>query len=221
MHHPLSDLYTIEITSNLKHTMMKKQMMISGQRITIALLLAVLLVSTCCNRKDADSGQQKNKRTVSLDTQKLPSVDIHTAALLGDLKAIQQHIRAGSDLNAIEPSGGSSPLITATVFGKTDVARALIDAGADLDVTNNDGSTSLYCAAFFCRTEIVEALLEKGADKGISNNYGLTALESVSGPFNEVRAIYDIFSKELGPLGFKLDYEHIEASRPRIADMLR
>ena len=200
---------------------MKKQSIISGRFATIALLIAALLIFNHCGNKDADPGKQKDQKTSDRALQKPPGVDIHTAALLGDLKAIQQHIGAGSDLDAIESSGGSTPLITATVFGKTEVARALIDAGADLNVTNNDGSTSLYCAAFFCRTEIVEALLENGADKSISNNYGLTALESVSGPFNDVREIYDIFSKELGPLGFKLDYEHVEASRPRIADMLR
>ena len=116
---------------------------------------------------------------------------------------------------------GSTALITAAVFGKTEVAKALIEAGADVNSRNNDGSTSLYCAAFFCRTEIVEALLDKGADKSIRNNFGSTALESVAGPFSDVKGIYDLFSKDLGPLGLKLDYEQIEETRPVIAEMLR
>ena len=109
----------------------------------------------------------------------------------------------------------------ATTFGKTDVAKALIEAGADIHITSADGSTPLHTAAFFCRTEIVKALLAKGADKNLKNSYGSTAFESVSGPFNEVKGIYDQISKDLGPLGFKLDYKHLETTRPVIAKMLQ
>jgi hypothetical protein len=63
--------------------------------------------------------------------------------------------------------------------------------------------------------------LENGADKNIRNNFGSTAFESVAGPFNEVKGIYDLFSKDLGPLGLKLDYKRIEETRPLIAEMLR
>jgi len=100
------------------------------------------------------------------------------------------------------------------------VARALINAGADLDHQNYQGSTALISAAFFCRTEIVEALLDNGADKTLRNNYGHTALESISAPFEKVRGVYDQVGKDLGPLGLKLDYDYIEKTRPRIAEML-
>jgi hypothetical protein len=53
------------------------------------------------------------------------------------------------------------------------------------------------------------------------NIYGSTALQSVLPPFEAVRPIYDQFSKDLGPLGFKLDYEYLEATRPTIANMLQ
>ena len=76
------------------------------------------------------------------------SVDIHEAVVTGNLAALRQHIESGADLNAREPSGGSSPLITAATFGRTEAARALIEAGADLNLQNNDGSTALVTAAF-------------------------------------------------------------------------
>ena len=63
-------------------------------------------------------------------------------------------------------------------------------------------------------------LLDNGADRNLENNFGSTALESVSGPFDNVKVIYDQFSKDLGPLGLKLDYEYIKATRPKIAEML-
>jgi len=64
-------------------------------------------------------------------------------------------------------------------------------------------------------------LLEHGADKELLNNYGSTALQSVLAPFADVKFIYDQFSKDLGPLGFKLDYAYVEATRPKIAEILQ
>lgn len=149
------------------------------------------------------------------------SIGLHQAALAGNLDAIRRHIEAGADLNAREPAGGSSPLIIAATFGHTEVAEALIAAGADLDQTNNDGSTALLTAAFLCRTEIVAALLEAGADKSIRSRDGSTALEVVSAPFEDVRQAYDYLGVVLGPLGLELDYERIRTTRPMIAEMLR
>jgi ankyrin repeat protein len=148
-------------------------------------------------------------------------VGLHQAVLEGNLGAVREHIEAGSDLNEKEPSGGSSPLIIAATFGRTEVAMALIDAGADVDQQNNDGSTALLTAAFMCRTEIVEALLDAGADKSIRNNAGSTALEVVTVPFDDIQGIYDYLGAVLGPYGLELDYARIKMTRPRIAEMLQ
>ena len=139
---------------------------------------------------------------------------------MGNLEALQQHIKYGSDLNK-KDDYGSTPLIIAATFGKTEIAKALINAGADLNLTSNDGSTPLHTAAFFCRTEIVKALLEKGANKNIKNSYGSTPREAVSTPFENVKGIYDQISKDLGPLGLKLNYTHLEMTRPIIAELLK
>jgi CubicO group peptidase (beta-lactamase class C family) len=149
-----------------------------------------------------------------------PAVSIHMAALAGNIEAVRQHIAAGSDLNE-KDAWGSTPLIIASAFGKTEVARALIEAGADLNITNSDGATALHTAAFLCRTEIVEALLDKGANRYLRDNFGSTALESVADPFDDVKDFYDTIRQGLGPLGLRLDYERIRATRPRIAEMLR
>ena len=98
---------------------------------------------------------------------------------------------------------------------------ALIEAGADVNCQNYEGSTPLITAAVFCRTEIVKALLDKGADKNALNKAGRTVLESIAGPFDNVKGIYDSIGKGLKSLGLKLDYERIKRTRPRIAEMLR
>lgn len=139
----------------------------------------------------------------------------------GDLQTVRELIEAGADLNVREPSGGSSPLIFAAVFGQTEAANALIEAGADLDQQSNDGSTALITAAFFARADLVETLLAAGADKSIMNNAGSTALDAVIVPFEDVRNIYDFVGSALAPYGLELDYARIEATRPLIVEMLQ
>ncbi|MBT1685982.1 ankyrin repeat domain-containing protein [Dawidia soli] len=183
---------------------------------------ALLAVGVACTLPSC-KGPTEKALTDSTATTSVaaPPVDIHTAVVTENLGALQQHIQAGTNLNEKDPFGGSSPLITAAVFGKTEMARTLIDAGADLNFTNNDGSTPLHTAAFFCRPEIVRMLLDKGADKTIKNKYGATPYESVAGPFAAVKDTYDMMGKMLAPMGLKLDYAYIEKTRLVIAGMLK
>lgn len=200
---------------------MKPLKIISGKITTLAMLIAVVLATMSCGSNSGNSAN--NSEQAGVETKKVspPTMDIHTATLMGDIEVIQQHIEAGSDLDVREPAMGSSPLISAAVFGKTDIAGELIKAGADVNLQNNEGSTALHSAAFLCRLEIAEMLLENGANKDLNNNHGSTALQSVLAPFSDVKFIYDLFSKDLGPLGFKLDYDYVEATRPRIAELLQ
>ena len=58
-------------------------------------------------------------------------------------------MRTNSDvkhLDAKEDYGGSTPLILAAIFGKKEVARILMDAGADLELRNSKGSTAFHDA---------------------------------------------------------------------------
>jgi len=109
-----------------------------------------------------------------------PSVSLHEAASQGNLKAIRQHIKAGSDLNERDPAGGGSPLITAAVFGQIEVARVLIKAGVDLNSRNNEGATPLITAAAFGQIEVARALIEAGADLNSRNNEGSTPLHTAA-----------------------------------------
>ena len=188
----------------------------SMKKATIVVGLAALLtISVYANQVN------KEQTSVVNTTSTTQIIGLHEAAIQGNVEAVRQHIEAGSNLDEKEPTGGSSPLITAIVFGKTEVAKILIEAGANVNFINNESSTPLHTAAFFCHIEIIEMLFEHSADKTLKNNYGHTAFESVSGPYHEVKGVYEFFGKELAPLGLKLDYDRIELTRPKIAEMLR
>jgi surface polysaccharide O-acyltransferase-like enzyme len=102
-----------------------------------------------------------------------------------------------------------------------EVAKALIGAGADLNMKSKDGSTALVGASFFAHPEIVEALLEAGADPNIRNNDGATALDVAQMPWEQIKPIYDYVGAIMSPTGLKLDYERIRKTRPKIAAMLK
>jgi hypothetical protein len=189
----------------------------SMRKLSSAILILISLIAISCNTENkGDSGQiQENAKP------KAPKVDIHTAVITGDLAIIEQHIKAGTDLNQKDPMGGSSPLISASVFGKYDVAEALIKAGADINQKNNEGSTALHTSAFFCHKDIVQLLLDNNIDQSIRNTYGTTALESMVGPFQDVKGFYEMFAQQLGPLGLKIDLAVIEKTRPEIVEMLK
>jgi hypothetical protein len=143
------------------------------------------------------------------------------ATVFGQIEVLKALIEAGADMNAGN-NEGSTPLIIAAVFNRIEVSKVLIEAGADMNARNNEGSTALHTAALLCRTEIVDVLLKNGADKNIKNNVGRTALDAVTGPFDDVKGVYDYLQAVVfGPLGLELDYERIKMTRPKIAEMLR
>lgn len=180
--------------------------------------LSLMFFAAACENPQHTTSENGSAKEEKI---KPPKMDLHAAILSDNMEVIQKHIEAGTDLNMKEPMAGSTPLITASVFGKTDAAKALIDAGADMNITNNDGSTALHVASFFCRTEIVEMLVSNGADKTMRNNFGATALESVSAPYNQVAAIYSQIKNDMKPLGLQLDLEYVEKIRPEVANLLK
>ena len=175
---------------------------------TIAIIILGMIWVSC------SQGQSGSETRASK-----PKTDLSEASFFGDLETVKQHIAYGSDLNK-KDEYGSTPLNTAITFGKTEVAIALIEGGADLTITTPDNSTPLHTASFFGRVEIVEALINKGVNIDATNSYGSTALASVSIPFDQIKPAYDQISKDLGPFGFKLDYERLQKARIAISEKL-
>ena len=161
---------------------MKKQNNFLRSTSIAFIFLGTLVCWIGCKQGNAQENTHQ-----SIAKNATPVIDIHTAIVTGNIAVLKQHIAAGSNLNEKDPIGGSSPLITACLFGKTEMARLLINAGVELNFQNNDGSTPLHTAAFFCRPEIVQLLLAKGADKTLKNKYGQTAYETVAGEFTTVK----------------------------------
>lgn len=145
--------------------------------------------------------------------------DIWTAAGEGKRDEVTRVLAAGISVNAKQAGTGLTPLNTAALFGQTDMAKMLIEKGADVSIANNDGSTALHIAAFFAHVELVELLLEKGASSSVKNGRGETPLDVVSADWSpQLEGVYTA----VGDLvGIELDLARIRQARPKVAKFLR
>ena len=210
-----------EYLLKLNNIIMSKTVRIDSLKSLVNMSLVLLLLTAACGQSRTKTKEQESSSTEVKSVIDAPEIDIQAAILSDDLEAVEQHINAGTDLNKKDAMSGSTPLITAASFGKNRISQALIDAGVDLTLKNNDGATALHTAAFFCRVEIVQMLMDAKADKTVKNNFGMTPRESVMGPFVDIKPIYEMLQQQLGPLGMQIDLVEIEKTRPVIAMMLQ
>ena len=67
---------------------------------------------------------------------------------------------------------GCSPLHSACYYGHKEAARALLSAGAKVDLQNKLGMPPLYMACQEGHTEVARVLLSMGAKVDLLMNYG-------------------------------------------------
>ena len=138
----------------------------------------------------------------------------------GNLDSVKRALGRGARrINERQPRGGSTPLSTAALHGRLEIAKYLIRRGAKVANTNNDGNTPLHVAAFLCRSEIVQLLLDKGGSALTKNKRGETPIDVVSSPWN--KGLADFYTGIGDSVGMKVDLERIERERPQIAKQLR
>jgi ankyrin repeat protein len=95
--------------------------------------------------------------------QGAPSITLHQAVEQGNLKAVQQHIAAKTDLNKTDTAGWT-PLHLAAMKGNLAMVQALTAAGADVKRKGNGGKTPLDFAREKGQTAIVQ-FLQKPTEK--------------------------------------------------------
>jgi ankyrin repeat protein len=93
-----------------------------------------------------------------------PQGTLHQAVEKGNLKAVQQHIAAKSDLNK-KNSAGWTPLHLAAMKGDLAIVKALVKAGADMNWKGKDGKTPLDVAGEKGQTAIVKFLQEPNQER--------------------------------------------------------
>ena len=107
---------------------------------------------------------------------------MHFAAREGQMDAVRALVKVGADVNARATTDETTPMTTAIINGYFDIAKFLLDNGADPNLANTGGLAPLFATidqGWAARTwypgasseqetvsylELMKALLEKGAD---------------------------------------------------------
>ena len=132
----------------------------------------------------------------------------------GDLLAVKEQLANGVDVNAGDTEFGVAALSWAAILDDTEIAKILIEKGADVNVQSRDGSTPLHSAAFLGRAEIAELLIQQGADVSPKNHRGETPLDASMVDWETTNFI-------AGLLKIKVAAEKVKVGRAKAVEILR
>eukprot|EP00095_Tigriopus_kingsejongensis_P002550 maker-scaffold309_size213625-snap-gene-0.19 protein:Tk02550 transcript:maker-scaffold309_size213625-snap-gene-0.19-mRNA-1 annotation:"Ankyrin" len=91
------------------------------------------------------------------------SASLNEAAMAGNLEEVTMRLNLGEDVNQKLYPRFSTPLHDATICGRIDVAKLLIERGADVNLPDYKGMTPLKASQRYGQEEIEELLVEQGA----------------------------------------------------------
>ena len=139
---------------------------LNSMKIIKLLFLALIPMSLCY------SAQQKNKKLVDV-------------VMKGNTKLVQELLEDKSiDINVGAPYW--TPLMGASDKGNQDIAKILLDHGADVNARGGLGFTSLMAASEAGHLEMVKLLVDQGADVSIKNVNGDNALECAKRHYDDI-----------------------------------
>lgn len=122
-----------------------------------------------------------NNSTFNINTtNKENKTLLNVAAESGCFRSSEMLLRKGADINIACKITGKTPLMSASMNGHDKIVQLLINAGAIINLINDNGFTPINAAAGEGHTETVRVLLEAGADINIPNIYGCTPLNSAA-----------------------------------------
>ena len=105
-------------------------------------------------------------------------IELHQAAMQGDIAAMRQAIAEGANVNAPDEEHYITPLLWACYSESLDAVVFLVNAGAQVNYADENLDTPLYNAIGKGHVEMVKFLIDSGANWHVLDGCGFTALEA-------------------------------------------
>ncbi|KAK4512146.1 uncharacterized protein ATC70_013389 [Mucor velutinosus] len=125
--------------------------------------------------EEEEETDQDSKKWTTLFARAASNGDVTKVKEMLSDDSIRQHI----DINARD-NDGTPPLIYAACFGKTEIVKILIEAGAQIDVQDSFGWSALMWATNNSHEALVKILLEHGASSQTKSAKGRTVFDFIN-----------------------------------------
>ncbi|CCI42868.1 unnamed protein product [Albugo candida] len=114
--------------------------------------------------QDTKFNAKKRSQNASFDENAIQFIQVVKGGKVNELEAIYKSIRDEERSNLINYRGmwGCTPLLSACLYGQTDVAIWLLDHDADKDLCNERGVTPILLAALEGMTTVISKLISDG-----------------------------------------------------------
>ncbi|KAF7972857.1 hypothetical protein HWV62_16892 [Athelia sp. TMB] len=105
---------------------------------------------------------------------------LYYACFSGSFHAVQHLINNGADVNKAGQESSTRPILLACAEGHLEIARLLLDGGANFNAEGGWYHTALQVAIARGHLELANLLLDKGADVSLGGGYYGSALQAAS-----------------------------------------
>ena len=116
-----------------------------------------------------------------LRTTKQQVYKFRCAAENGDVEKVNQMLQDGMPVDVACDHFGYTAFLVAARYNRPDVARRLLQEGADINAQTKHGDTSLHLVAMNNSLDFAQLLVEKGADFKLRNKMNETPLDCALG----------------------------------------
>ena len=196
----------------LKHRTMRIALPFAIGCVTIVPLMWLIIAMTGVDVQPLTSPNLLQERMTQSAASS--SRDLWTAAVGGDIGAVQQFIKTDpTSVDSQDPTYGVTLLGWAVIGNQPGVVNILLNAGADPDVRYRDFNAPLHTAAFFGRSECAVLLIDAGSDTELVNATGETPLDSMQHDRATTEFIANL-------LELPIDFDEVQAGRARITQKL-
>ncbi|KAF4455941.1 hypothetical protein F53441_1808 [Fusarium austroafricanum] len=115
------------------------------------------------------------------------------AAMSGSQDVVEVFLEKEAKLDVMLKTPGfcGTPLIAAAEGGYLDIARRLIERGANIDQVNINNSTALYCCAAQGQAEMVKLLIDAGADTQLAHTSGWLPIHKTYGSVETLKVFLE------------------------------